>query len=219
MHIMNILEESLIHPDTRVLWINDDIGQGVVATTFIPRGTITYVQDELEILIPADSPLLQDPAYLPLIQKYACMDGEGNWELSWDHAKYVNHCCVPNTMDTAYGFEIAIRDIQPGEEITDEYGLFPDPQTDGMPLFCRVEECRKFLHTSDFDKYCDEWDKKVKGALRLYNSVSQPLERYLKPEIVEAVLHYANTGEGYKPIHLLKEKIGESGQEPGHQMA
>jgi len=36
----------MIHPDTEVRFINDEIGYGVVAKKLIPKGTITWVQDD-----------------------------------------------------------------------------------------------------------------------------------------------------------------------------
>ena len=38
----------MIHPHTELRFINDEIGHGVVATQFIPAGTITWVLDELD---------------------------------------------------------------------------------------------------------------------------------------------------------------------------
>jgi hypothetical protein len=38
----------MIHPDTELRFINNIIGYGVVAKNFIPKGTITWVQDDLD---------------------------------------------------------------------------------------------------------------------------------------------------------------------------
>lgn len=40
------------------------------------------------------------------------------------NAEYVSHSCTPITISTGYNVEIAIRDINSGEQVTDEYGLF-----------------------------------------------------------------------------------------------
>jgi hypothetical protein len=42
----------MIHPDTELRYVNDIIGYGVFATRLIPRGTITWVQDELYQVFP-----------------------------------------------------------------------------------------------------------------------------------------------------------------------
>jgi hypothetical protein len=114
----------MIHPDTQLKWINVHTGWGVFATAFIPRGTIVYVQDALDIVITVDSPLLTDPRYRQWVDKYSVIEPNGNRVMCWDIAKYVNHCCHYNTLSTGYGFEIAVRDIYTDEELTDDYGLF-----------------------------------------------------------------------------------------------
>lgn len=38
----------MIHPKTELKYISNTIGFGVVATNFIPAGTITWVLDELD---------------------------------------------------------------------------------------------------------------------------------------------------------------------------
>ena len=38
----------MIHPDTEIQFISEEIGYGVVAKKLIPRGTITWVLDALD---------------------------------------------------------------------------------------------------------------------------------------------------------------------------
>ncbi len=38
----------MIHPHTEIKFINKEVGYGVVATDFIPKGTITWVLDKLD---------------------------------------------------------------------------------------------------------------------------------------------------------------------------
>ena len=38
----------MIHPNTRLGFVNEEIGYGVFATALIPKGTIVYVKDDLE---------------------------------------------------------------------------------------------------------------------------------------------------------------------------
>ena len=38
----------MIHPHTELKFVHEQIGHGVVATRFIPKGTVTWVQDELD---------------------------------------------------------------------------------------------------------------------------------------------------------------------------
>lgn len=38
----------MIHPNTELKFISNQVGYGVVATSFIPAGTITWVLDKLD---------------------------------------------------------------------------------------------------------------------------------------------------------------------------
>ncbi|MCA9921085.1 MAG: SET domain-containing protein [Anaerolineales bacterium] len=193
----------MIHPDTTLKWINSQVGYGVFATAFIAHGTVVYVQDPLEIVIKEDSLLLRDPNCLPHIEKYAYFDEEGNRIISWDIAKYVNHCCHSNTLSTGYGFEIAVRDIQPGEEITDEYALF----TSGLsfPLACHYSDCRQLLQPGDREKYGRSWDDQIQAALFRFYAVPQPLSSYISADIINKMTTFINTGTAYLSVQTVRQ--------------
>ena len=38
----------MMHPDTELRFINDSIGYGVFATKLIPKGSITWILDDLD---------------------------------------------------------------------------------------------------------------------------------------------------------------------------
>ncbi len=192
----------MIHPDTKLQWINSQIGYGVFATAFIPMGTVVYVQDPLEIVIQQDSPLLHDPNCLPTIEKYAYFDEAGNRIISWDNAKYVNHCCHSNTLSTGYGFEIAVRDIQEGEEITDEYALFTSEQS--FPLACHYPDCRRVLKPEDRLEYGRFWDNQIQTALRHFQAVPQPLAAFISTDILDKVTTFINTGAAYLSVQITR---------------
>ncbi len=194
----------MIHPCTRLQYINDEIGYGVFATELIPMGSITYVKDSLELEIaPQDfhkySRELQDT-----IEKYSYIDPEGVRVVSWDFAKYVNHCCNCNTMSTGYGFEIALRDIQPGEEITDEYGLFN--MTQPMELTCRFESCRKKVSAQDVDSLYEKWDTQLMPAILKIKDVAQPLLPLLDQATKAQILDFLTDQSKYKSVRGLQQK-------------
>lgn len=194
----------MMHPHTRLNFINEQVGYGVFATAPIPAGTITYVADALEIAIPAESALLQNSVYRSLIDKYATVEPGGQRLVSWDIAKYVNHCCHCNTMSTGYGFEIALRDIAPGEEITDEYGLFNLEWE--MNLACSHANCRRRLQRSDFDTFAAVWDAQIQAVLPCCLHVEQPLWSLLDGSTLADLIHFLATGEGYKSVTALRSK-------------
>ena len=63
----------MIHPKTELQFINKEIGYGVVATEFIPAGTITWVLDKLDReFTPAELESLE-PIYQSLLgQRQIC---------------------------------------------------------------------------------------------------------------------------------------------------
>ncbi|HRE98354.1 MAG TPA: SET domain-containing protein [Flavobacteriales bacterium] len=194
----------MIHPGTELRFISNEVGNGVFATTFIPKGTIVYIKDELEIVIPPDDPRRNDPLYKDVIEKYSYTEPNGNFVLSWDIGRYVNHCCNCNIISTGYGFEIAIRDIQAGEEITDEYGLFNSGWE--IDLVCTKPGCRKKLQPSDLDLNYEKWDAAIKSAFDYFEKVDQPLLKYMEPEIKDKLNRFLKEGRDYISVLELKIK-------------
>jgi hypothetical protein len=178
------------------------VGYGVFATALIRAGTITYVQDSLDIIVPRESPLLKDARYREMIHRYSVVEPDGSRVLCWDLAKYVNHCCHANTMTTGWGFEIALRDIPPGDEIRDEYGLFN--LDDGMPLHCHFPDCRVILRREDAVQLADRWDYLIQQALLRLETVPQPLLTYLPQETLAEVRAYLHSGAGYRSVRWMQ---------------
>jgi uncharacterized protein len=194
----------MIHPSTELRHVSDTIGYGVFATAFIPEGTIVYVKDCLEYSISEADYSQHIPEMQDIIEKYSYIDENGNRILSWDIGKYVNHCCNCNTMSTGYGFEIAIRDIHPGEEITDEYGIFNLESE--MYLSCKHGICRGVVHPSDFDKYYPKWDKILKKSLDQVMEVTQPLMVFLDKDTQKQLHNYLKDPSTYKSVYNLRFK-------------
>lgn len=192
----------MIHPHTELRLINTTVGYGVFATQFIPKGTITYVKDSLEIEISPTQFMQHQKEMQTVIEKYSYIDERGFRILSWDFGKYVNHCCQCNTMSTGYGFEVAIKDIQAGEQITDEYGVFN--LTEEMNLECGNVNCRKKISPNDFDTYYKNWDEKIQLALPKLHQVNQPLMPFIDSETIEKLDTYFQNAANYKSIYALK---------------
>lgn len=198
----------MIHPSTRLEFVNEIIGYGVIAADFIPKGTITYVKDPFDIDLSRDEYLKLEPQYKVIADKYTYREGNGHRILSWDIAKYMNHSCVPNTISTGYGFEIAVRDIGEGEEITDDYGIFNFEHE--MRCFCGEKNCRKVINGCDFETCSEQWDRIIKDVLPRFNEVAQPLMKYLDSQTHADLLRYLNTGHDYQSIitqKLVVQKI------------
>lgn len=169
----------MIHPDTELRFINDVVGYGVVAKKFIPKGTITWVQDDLDRAFTPEAIQKLDPVILDHLDTYCFTNNKGEKILCWDNAKFVNHSFNPSCMSTAYDFEIAIRDIHPGEQLTDDYGYLNveqpfTPEDEGAE--------RKVVYPDDLLQYHAEWDNAVTGNLTYINQVEQPLKKFISAE-------------------------------------
>ena len=192
----------MIHPNTVLKFIDETIGYGVFAKSFIPQGTIVYVKDSLERVVTPQKYLEQDYEMQEMIEKYSYRDEHGNRVISWDFAKYVNHCCNCNTMSTGYGFEIAIRDIFEGEQITDEYGMFNLDQE--MQVFCGNASCRKSVRPTDFDRFYHTWDMQIQVAIQYIFNVEQPLYKWLDQETKKELDMLKLDFSKYKSVYNLK---------------
>jgi hypothetical protein len=107
-------------------------------------------------------------------------------------------------MSTGYGFEIAIRDIQAGEQITDEYGIFNLGYE--MPLECAKPHCRKAIKPSDFDNLYPEWDVKILKSLKKLADLNQPLYDLIDPVCKEELEAFLEDESKYKSIYSLRHK-------------
>lgn len=199
---MGYSNNNMIHPHTRTAHVNDQIGQGVFATTFIPKGTMTYVIDPLDIILPPDDPRITDPAIRETVDTYSYIGPDGCRIFSWDNARFVNHSCQPNTISTGYGFEIALRDILPGEQITDDYGLFNI--TWKLHCNCGTPNCRGIVTADDPLHMATHWDHAVMQSLMSFTHVEQPLLKHLDRKTHRALMLYLNTRKGYRSVRTLR---------------
>ncbi len=200
----------MIHPQTELRFIGPEVGYGVFATARIPEGSITYVKDSLELEVSPTDYLLHSPEMQEAIEKYSYIDQRGYRIISWDFAKYVNHCCNCNTMSTGYGFEIAIRDIEPGEQITDEYGIF-NLERD-FELICGQAGCRRVVRPGDFETYYRDWDAKIVRSLSFLFQAPQPLLSLVDADTRRALDRYFQHPETYRSVYALKYQAGNGVQ-------
>ena len=166
----------MIHPHTELRFISKEIGYGVVATQFIPAGTITWVLDKLDReFSPLDFQNME-PIYQEILDTYTYRNNNGNLVLCWDHGRYVNHSFNSNCLTTAYDFEIAVRDINPGEQLTDDYGYLNITSP-----FRGINEGtrRKTVYPDDLLKYYKVWDNKIRKVFYKIDKLDQPLHQVL----------------------------------------
>lgn len=111
-------------------------GKGVFANRKFKKGEVVIKWSLDKIFTRSASELLPEKEKDFLVKK-------GNkFILMQPPARYVNHSCEPNTLSKV-GCDIAIRDIEKGEEITTDYS-----KTKGFNEFdcvCGSKKCKKHI--------------------------------------------------------------------------
>lgn len=179
----------MIHPDTEIKFINHQVGYGVVATKFIPKGTITWALDKLDITFTPSDIINLEPIYKDILDKFTFRDRLGNSILCWDNARYVNHSFNSNCVTTAYDYEIAVRDILVGEELTDDYGYLNIE----APFECLPENgtSRTIVKPDDLLHFHKEWDVKLIDGFSNFDKVPQALKVLISKEVWDQSINIA----------------------------
>ncbi len=129
-------------------------GSGVCATRFIPKETriIEYIGERIDKEESEKRALAQhaksvrngDAAvYIFTLSKRYDIDGN----VPWNTARLINHSCDPNCEAWIVGRRIyiySLRDIQPGEELTFDYGFDVECYED-HPCRCGAKNCVGYI--------------------------------------------------------------------------
>ena len=173
----------MIHPHTKVEFISDEVGYGLVASRHIRKGTVTWVLDDLDRLFYEEEVRRMSLPCQEILERYCFRNNRGQWVFCWDNTRYINHSFFPTCIATPYQFELAVRDIRAGEQITNDYGFFNIIE----PFDCLPEPgCERTRVMPDDILRCHEtWDAQLAEAFALYSGVDQPLARFMKPETLK----------------------------------
>lgn len=187
-----------MHPHTELRYVNQAIGYGVFATKFIPKGTITWVLDDLDQKLDESYILSLPLIFRDKLLKYCYRDRQGKYILCWDLGRYVNHSFHSNCLSTSYEFELAVRDIYPGEELTDDYGYLNLDE----PFYCFHEKgtARTKVMPDDILHYYQEWDQKLAESMNYFNNVEQPLKNLINPIFANKITAIASHKEKMESI-------------------
>jgi len=106
-------------------------GIGCFADQFIAKGTPVWrFEKNFDIRVDSKYPeTLPEPAK-SFFEKYAYQNPKTlNWTFPTDNTRFINHSDTPNiycgnNLDNEDASDIALKDIQPGEELTNNYGEF-----------------------------------------------------------------------------------------------
>ncbi|HEY6131157.1 MAG TPA: SET domain-containing protein, partial [Halioglobus sp.] len=169
----------MIHPDTRLVTIDGVVGSGVIATRRIPRGTITWVMDELDRTFTGDEMNALPARYDELLDRWTFHDGRGHRVLCWDLGRYMNHSCEPNCGGSEYWFEVALRDIEPGEQLTNDYATLYMRPSEGFECRCGAPTCRGSASDAAVPHAVAKIRNQLRHALSELGLVAQPLSELL----------------------------------------
>lgn len=177
----------MLHPDTELRFVNATVGYGVFAVRPIPRGTITWARDRFDqVFTPQQVASLGD-IHGRILHKYGYQDGRGDTILCWDHGRYVNHSCEPTCLSPGFDFELAVRDIPAGGELTDDYGTLSPSEP--FACACGTPSCRQTVQPDDHERLTEAWDGAVAAAFGHIRAVPQPLWPLLRDAAtIEALL-------------------------------
>lgn len=188
----------MMHPDTELRFISSEIGFGVVATRLIPKGTVTWVFDLLDQTFSPAQIRAMKPQQKTFLEKYCYRDHFGDYVLCGDHARFVNHSFHSSCLSTAYNCELAVRDIQPNEELTNDYGYL----NVDAPFECLPEpnSTRTQVLPDDLLHFHADWDAQLRAAFQHVARVAQPLLPLLEPACRTQVKAVA---DGWAPMESI----------------
>ncbi|OKH21422.1 SET domain-containing protein-lysine N-methyltransferase [Hydrococcus rivularis NIES-593] len=192
----------MMHPHTRLGFVNETVGYGVFVTNFIPKGTIIWVLDELdpkldEAQINSLDPLLQERVRIYGFRDTIYLDSKGKYLLCWDIGQFVNHSSQPTCLPTPYEFSIASRDIYAGEELTDDYRWYNIDHA--FDYLLEDGTARRVKADDLFDCY-KILESQAEEAMRCINKVEQPLRSLIKKKYLDKIEAVA---EGKEPMDSL----------------
>lgn len=156
---------------------SDIEGYGIFAGEFIPKGTIVFFYSEDDLFIPKERFRSSSEDERKIFYRYGVEDEAGNWLVKEDN---INHSCDSNILsmfvDGIY-CDIAVKDIDPGEEITIDYGLFYSSFPWSMKCKCNTSICRKIFGSGlpADAKTQNLWHLRILGAADRIFKVKQNL--------------------------------------------
>lgn len=120
-------------------------GKGYFASEDIPLGTIVYFYSKDDIFYSKKEFNSLEINEMNSLMDKAVEDEFGNWVLT-KTGPYTNHSCDPNIYPIfAEGnyFDIAVKNISSGDEITIDYSMFFSSTKWSMKCNCGSVDCRK----------------------------------------------------------------------------
>ena len=152
-------------------------GEGIFAGESIPKGTIVFYYSSNDVYVSKKEFQCSSNFEKQQIYKFGVEDEYGNWIVTDGDA---NHSCDANILsmfvDGLY-CDVAVKDIQIGEEITIDYGLFYSSFPWKMTCRCHSCNCRGIFGSGiAIDSQTLElWNSRISEAADRIHHVRQAL--------------------------------------------
>ena len=152
-------------------------GRGLFAVEEIKKGELIWIEkdeiDDLQIISYEEIEKLEEKERGFVIHYGYQVDNNNmaipkNIEIT-DHSYLMNHCCDPNTVFYSAHMIIALRDINPGEELTFDYATSETLYDSLDCCCCGSLDCRKQITKMDYtipslkEKYENFWQPFILG--------------------------------------------------------
>jgi hypothetical protein len=152
-------------------------GEGIFAREAISQGTIVFYCSTYDNYLSKNEFQSLSREKKDRLFKYGVEDESGNWIITDGDA---NHSCDANILSLfvdGHYCDIAVKDIQIGEEITIDYGLFYSSFPWTMECKCNSHNCRGVVGSGlsvDF-RTQELWHLKISEAVNRIFEVKQTL--------------------------------------------
>jgi len=166
----------MLHPDICVKKSSIE-GKGLFSKKRIPKGTILWRFKDDRVYTKNQRKKFSKK-YKALLKKYGYEDEKNNLIYCTDNAKYWNHSCEPNVAGFNEEMDIAIKNINPGEEITYDAGFGRWTCLPIKRCNCGSINCRRTIKKEpENSRIILKLDSLVKKASKDLLNVKQPLLR------------------------------------------
>jgi hypothetical protein len=172
----------MIHPDTYLKITNK--GLGVFTKRQFNRGEILWIVDDQDLKYPLKSYNQLEPSLLKRLNVYSYLDSTEKVIIPWDEGKYVNHSCSPNSLGLTQfdNISIAIRTIEEGEEIVEDYDCYYG-HFESFPCLCGSSNCRQMVNKPNKEIRTSRMD--ISTIIDEILSFDQELLKYNTSEVIQ----------------------------------
>ncbi len=190
----------------------DKYGNGIFAQKSIKKNEMLFVMGGYILTIEDDNELRGKVADKGIeISDYFFIGPRKPSDLDRMPEHYVNHSCSPNAGFKGQIFMVAIKKIQPGEEITFDYAMvmYPDERSNSyfkMKCLCGSKNCRGYITEDDWE--LPDLQKRYNGYFQWF--IQDKLDR----GIIKKTASRGIQPDAYKlmPPPWEKRKSGKTGK-------